>query len=83
MATIERKPLPPSNYNATSITEADRVEMLAQANAVIDYSRIRRQHKRLVLPLDQAAHGAMKFGGESKLSFVIGILRANFVTTFF
>ena len=51
--------------------------MLAQANAVIDYSRIRRQHKRLVLPLDQAAHGAMRFGGESKLSFVIGILRAK------
>src|SRR6516164_4504515 len=37
MATIERKPLPPPNYNATSITEADRVEMMAQANAVIDY----------------------------------------------
>jgi hypothetical protein len=37
MATIERKPLPPPNSSATSITEADRAEMMAQANAVIDY----------------------------------------------
>jgi hypothetical protein len=37
MATIERKPLPPSNSTATSITEANRAEMVAQANAVIDY----------------------------------------------
>jgi hypothetical protein len=37
MATIERKPLPPPNSTATSITEADRAEMMAQANAVIDY----------------------------------------------
>jgi hypothetical protein len=37
MARIERKPLPPPNFNATTITEADRAEMIAHANAVIDY----------------------------------------------
>src|SRR5262245_6920345 len=37
MATIERKPLPPPNSSATTIAEADRSEMMARANAVIDY----------------------------------------------
>jgi hypothetical protein len=37
MAPIERKPLPPPNFKATTITEADRAEMIAHANAVIDY----------------------------------------------
>ena len=37
MAPIERKPLPPPNFRATKITEADRAEMIAHANAVIDY----------------------------------------------
>jgi hypothetical protein len=37
MAPIERKPLPPPNFRATKITEADRAEMIAHAKAVIDY----------------------------------------------
>jgi hypothetical protein len=37
MAPIERKPLPPPNFRATKITEADRAEMIAHASAVIDY----------------------------------------------
>ncbi len=37
MAPIERKPLPPPSFKATTITEADRAEMIAHANAVIDY----------------------------------------------
>jgi hypothetical protein len=37
MATIERKPLPPPNSTATTITEADRAEIVARANDVIDY----------------------------------------------
>jgi len=37
MATIETKPLPPPNSSATTIAEADRAEMMAHANAVIDY----------------------------------------------
>lgn len=37
MAPIERKPLPPPNFKATTITEADRAEMIAHTSAVIDY----------------------------------------------
>jgi len=37
MATIERKPLPPFNSSVTNITEADRAEIIARANDVIDY----------------------------------------------
>jgi len=37
MATIERRPLPPPNSTATTITEADRTEIIARANDVIDY----------------------------------------------
>jgi hypothetical protein len=37
MASIERKPLPPPNSTAVAITEADRADMTARANAVIDY----------------------------------------------
>src|SRR5882762_6700747 len=37
MATIERRPLPPPNSTATEITEADRAEIIARANDVIDY----------------------------------------------
>src|SRR5437867_10965060 len=37
MATIERKPLPPPNSPITRITEADRDEIVARANEVIDY----------------------------------------------
>src|SRR5882724_6725528 len=37
MATIERRPLPPPNSTATTITEADRAEIIARANDVIDY----------------------------------------------
>lgn len=37
MAPIERKPLPPPNFKATTITEADRAEIIAHANAAIDY----------------------------------------------
>ena len=36
MATIERKPLPPPNTTATTITEADRADMFAHANDVLD-----------------------------------------------
>jgi hypothetical protein len=37
MATIERRPLPPPNAKATTITEADRAEIIARANDVIDH----------------------------------------------
>ena len=37
MSPIERKPLPPPGSSVTTITEADRAEMIAHANAVIDY----------------------------------------------
>jgi hypothetical protein len=37
MATIETKPLPPPNSSAITIAEAERAEMMARANAVIDY----------------------------------------------
>jgi hypothetical protein len=37
MATIERRALPPPNSTATTITEADRAELIARANDVIDY----------------------------------------------
>jgi hypothetical protein len=37
MATIERKPLPPPNSRVTKITEADRAEIIARANDVIDH----------------------------------------------
>ncbi len=37
MAAIEKKPLPPANSMATTITEADRAEIIARANDVIDY----------------------------------------------
>ena len=37
MATVERRPLPPPNSTATTITEADRAEIIARANDVIDY----------------------------------------------
>ena len=37
MATIERKPLPPPNSTAITITETDRADMMARANAVIDH----------------------------------------------
>jgi hypothetical protein len=37
MATIERKPLPPPKTKATTITEADRAEIIARANDVIDH----------------------------------------------
>jgi hypothetical protein len=37
MATIERKPLPPFNSTVTNITEADRAEIIARANDVIDH----------------------------------------------
>jgi hypothetical protein len=37
MATIERKPLPPPNSKVTPITEADRAEITAGANDVIDH----------------------------------------------
>lgn len=37
MATIERKPLPPFNSTVTKITEADRAEIVARANDVIDH----------------------------------------------
>jgi hypothetical protein len=37
MATVERRPLPPPGSDVTSITEADRAEMIAHANDVIDH----------------------------------------------
>ena len=37
MATIERKPLPPLNSRTVPITEADRAEIMAHANDVLDY----------------------------------------------
>src|SRR5690349_5159782 len=37
MATIESRPLPPLGYSATTITEADRAEIMGQANEVIDH----------------------------------------------
>ena len=37
MATIERKPLPPLNASTVPIAEADRAEIMAGANAVIDH----------------------------------------------
>lgn len=37
MATIESRPLPPPGYSATTITEADRAEIMGQANDVIDH----------------------------------------------
>ena len=37
MATIERKPLPPPNSRVTTINEADRAEIIAHANNVLDY----------------------------------------------
>jgi len=37
MATIERRPLPPPGYSATTITEADRAKIMGQANDVIDH----------------------------------------------
>ena len=37
MATIERNPLPPLNSRTTPITEADRAEIIARANDVLDY----------------------------------------------
>jgi hypothetical protein len=37
MATIERKPLPPPNSKVTAITEADRADIIARANEVIDH----------------------------------------------
>ncbi len=37
MATIERKPLPPPGANVTKIMEAERAEMIARANEVIDH----------------------------------------------
>ena len=37
MATIEKKPLPPLNSKVTKITEADRAEINARANDVIDH----------------------------------------------
>jgi hypothetical protein len=37
MPTIERKPLPPPNSRAATIAEADRAEIIAHANDVIDY----------------------------------------------
>jgi hypothetical protein len=37
MATIERKPLPPPNSRAVTISEADRAEMFGHANEAIDY----------------------------------------------
>ena len=36
MPTIERKPLPPPNSSATTITEADRTDIFAHANDVLD-----------------------------------------------
>jgi len=38
MATIERKALPPLNSRAIPITEADRADIIAHANDVIDYN---------------------------------------------
>jgi len=37
MATIERKPLPPLDSRTIPITEADRAEIMARANDVLDY----------------------------------------------
>ncbi|MCC8943743.1 hypothetical protein H8A97_01150 [Bradyrhizobium sp. Arg62] len=37
MATIERKPLPPPDSKPVRITEADRAEIMAQADDVISY----------------------------------------------
>jgi len=37
MPSIERKPLPPPGSAATKITEADRAEIMARANDVLDY----------------------------------------------
>lgn len=37
MARIESHPLPPPGHSATTITEADRAEIISQANDVIDY----------------------------------------------
>jgi hypothetical protein len=37
MAPIERKPLPPPNSRVTTIREADRAEIIAHANDVIDF----------------------------------------------
>ena len=37
MGTIESHPLPPPGHSATTITEADRAEIIGQANDVIDY----------------------------------------------
>jgi ribosome-associated translation inhibitor RaiA len=37
MATIEKRPLPPPNGTVTTITEAHRAEISAQANDVLDY----------------------------------------------
>jgi len=37
MPNIEKRPLPPPNSTATTITEADKAEIIARANDVIDY----------------------------------------------
>ncbi|MGC4083118.1 MAG: hypothetical protein QM736_13665 [Vicinamibacterales bacterium] len=37
MDPIERKPLPPPNANATTLTEGDRAKLLARANEVMDH----------------------------------------------
>ncbi|CAN0374015.1 unnamed protein product, partial [Phaeothamnion confervicola] len=37
MPTIERKPLPPPSSRVAKIAEADRAEIIAHANDVIDY----------------------------------------------
>jgi hypothetical protein len=37
MATIERRPLPPPNSRVTPITKADRADIIARANDVMDY----------------------------------------------
>jgi len=37
MATIERKPLPPLNSRVAPIAEADRADIVARANDVMDY----------------------------------------------
>jgi hypothetical protein len=44
---------------------------------------IPQQHGRLVLSLDQAAHGAMSNDGVSTLTLAVGIFRANLTTAFF
>lgn len=37
MATIERRPLPPSNFTAKTITEADRGDIISNARDVIEH----------------------------------------------